>query len=209
MSQRSNRPLRSKPQVKKNRLNNERMFSHPPPFMAQSNRKIVVRTLSTGSQTNVAFTYAQLAGILGIIGTSSTTSSYWTTVFRLTKIRMWGPVATAGTSVTCSVTWTESSNDFESPPVTKSDTSVSFDFPAFVEAKPPRGSLANKWHGSAQTDELLALTFPTGCVVDFFFDFVLSDFGGSLAGPTISGGTIGNLYHKIVNSLTAVTVNAI
>jgi hypothetical protein len=184
-------------------------FSHPPPYVAQSSRQIVVRTQATGAQTNVAFTYAQLSGILGIVATGALTSNFWTTVFRLTNLRMWGPVATAGTPVSVSVTWTESSNDFESPPITKADSSISFDYPAFLDCKPPRGSLISKWHGSAQTDEALALTFPAGCIVDFQFDFVLSDYGAPVIGPTIAGGTNGNLYHKSVNSLTAVVVNSI
>lgn len=122
---------------------------------------------------------------------------------------MWGPVATAGTPVTCTVTYIEQSADFESPPLSLSDTSVSFDFPAFVASKPPRGSLASKWHGSGQTDQLFNLTYPSGTTVDFHFDFILSDSGNALAGPTIAGGTLGNLYHKIANSLTPNAVNSI
>lgn len=190
-------------------VTNDKIASHPPPFSAQSKREITVRCISNAAQTNVAFTYGQLAGILGIIGTSTTTSAFLTTVFKLRRIRMWGPVATAGTPVTNSVTWTETSADFESPPVTKSDTSVSFDYPAFIDAAPPRGSLASKWHGSGQGSEIFALTYPTGCVIDFSFSFILNDFGGNLAGPTISGGTIGNMYHKGVNNLVPVTVNSI
>jgi len=75
--------------------------------------------------------------------------------------------------------------------------------------RPPKGSLASKWHGSAQTNELLAMSFPSGAVVDFEFSFVLTDLGGALAGPTIAGGTTGNLYHKIANSLTPQIVNSI
>jgi hypothetical protein len=101
------------------------------------------------------------------------------------------------------------SADFESPPITKADTSVSYDFPAYVNMRPPRGSLASKWHGSAQTDEIFSLTYPSGATVDLHFEFVLSDFGGAIAGPTIIAGTAGNLYHKIVHSLTPSTVNSI
>jgi hypothetical protein len=118
-------------------------------------------------------------------------------------------VATAGTPVTAAVTWTENSADFESPPVTKLDTAVSFDFPAFVTSKPPRGSLASKWHGSAQSDEIFALTYPSGATVDFEFDFILSDLGAPVVGPVIAGGTAGNLHHKIVHSLTPTYVNAL
>jgi hypothetical protein len=165
--------------------------------------------LATGAQTNVEFTYAQLAGLLGIIATSTTASVFWTTVFRVRRIKVWSPVATAGTPVTASCTWTEAASDFESPPVTMSDTSVSFDFPAFVNARPPRGSLADKWHANSGGDGMFALTYASGATVDFEFDFVLNDLGAPSAGPTIIAGTLGTFYHKIVNSLTPNAVNSI
>jgi hypothetical protein len=130
-------------------------------------------------------------------------------VFRLRKIEFWGPVATSGTPVTCSITYTEQTADFESPPVTLSDTSVSFDYPAYISSIPPRGSLASKWHSSASTDEMLALTYPSGATVDFFFDFILPDLGNPVVGPVIVAGSVGVFYHKIVNSLTPNAVNSI
>ncbi len=192
-----------------NSIYKQTLQSHPPQYPAQSKRSIIVRMQSTAAQTNVAFTYAQLAGILGIIGTSTTTSSFLTTNFRLRRIRIWAPVATAGTSVTAQITFTETATDFETPPVSRADSSVSFDHPAYVGLAPPKGSLLDKWHASGQTNDALAMTYPSGAVIDFHFDFVLPDYGGSTPGPTISGGTAGNLYHKSVNSLVAVNVNAI
>jgi hypothetical protein len=184
-------------------------FTHPPPYIAQSIRSFHLRCLATGAEAGVSFAYFQLAGLLGIIDTSATTSVFWTSVFRLRSVEIWSPVATAGTPVTASVTYTENAADFESPPVTMSDTSVSFDFPAHIMSKPPRGSLASKWHGSGQTDELFALTYSSGSTVDFCFDFILSDIGVPIAGPTITGGTAGNLHHKIVNNLTPNAVNSL
>jgi hypothetical protein len=187
----------------------QNIASHPPPYIAQSKREICIRTVSTAANANVSVTYTQLAGMLGLVATGVTTSVFWTTVFRLRKISMWAPVAAAGTPVSVSCTWTENGADFESPPVSQADLSVSFDHPAFVSMIPPRGSLASKWHGSGQTDEICALNYPTGCVIDFHFDFVLSDQGSALAGPTIAGGTAGNLYHKTFNNLVAQIVNAV
>ncbi len=183
--------------------------THPPPFTAQSIRKIKVRTTASQANTNTAFLHQELSSILGIVGTGATTSNYLTNVFRLTKISMWGPVATAGTPVTCAVTWTETGTDYETPPTTKSDTSISFDHPAFVSCKPPAGSLASKWHNSGSTVEMCALTYPAGATVDFTFEWVMTDLAGPTAGPTIAGGTAGNFYHKIVHNLTAVIVNAL
>jgi hypothetical protein len=211
MSQRSN--YRTKKVRKhlspKNRVINKSISTHPPPYLAQSIRSSQLRCLMTAAQTNLSVTFTQLAGLLGIVGTSATTSVFWTNAFRLKKIAIWGPVATAGTPVSVALTWTEANATFESPPSTKADTSVSFDFPAFVMTKPPQGSLVSKWHQSSQSDEAFALTVPNGATIDFWFDFVLPDFGAASAGPTIAGGTAGNFYHKIVNNITPNSVNAI
>jgi hypothetical protein len=118
-------------------------------------------------------------------------------------------VATAGTPVSVSLTITETTADFESPPITRSDTSISYDHPAFVSFKPQRGSLLSKWHGSAQGDQAFALTCPSGSTVDFDFDYVVNDLGGVLTSIAISGANVGQIYHKIQHSLTPVAVNSI
>jgi len=182
--------------------------SHPPPFVAQAIRQFKVRCLATGN-VNSNFSYNQLSAILGIIATSTTTSAFIAAVFRLKKVVVWGPVTTAGTSVTASLAWQNTSQDFESPPLKFSDTSISFDWPAFLNCSPPKGSLSDKWHGSGQTDELFALIAPTGSTVEFHFDWVLNDGQGVVAGPTIAGATTGVVYHNIVNNLTPISVNAI
>jgi hypothetical protein len=183
--------------------------THPPPYIAQSIRKLHLRAISSGAVTQGQFLYSELGALLGVIATSTVASVFWSSVFRITRIRLWGPVATAGTPVSCVITWNETSADFESPPITKSDTSVSFDYPAFIDAIPPRGSLASKWHGSAQTDTCFGLSYPSGTTVDFDFEFVLSDLNAPLAGPTLIAATLGTLYHKTVHSLVPLYLNSI
>jgi len=183
--------------------------SHPPPFTAQSVRSIKLRSIASGAVTQQAFTYSNLSSMLGIVSTAATAAAYISTVFRIKRITIWGPVAVAGTPVQVTITFTETSNDFESPPISRSDTSISFDHPAFVTMKPPKGSLLSKWHGSAQTDEAFALTFPAGSIVDMDFDFVLNDLGAPLVGVVVVGATPGQIYHKTVNSLVPTVVNTI
>jgi len=170
---------------------------------------MTIRSLATGAVVQQSFTYSNLSSMLGIVATTATAAAYISTVFRISRIRIWGPVAVAGTPVTVAVTYTETSNDFETPPVSRADTSISFDHPAFVTLRPPRGSLLDKWHGSAQTDEAFALTFPSGSTVEFDFQFVLNDLGAPLVGIVVVAATVGQIYHKIVNSLTPSVVNSI
>jgi len=183
--------------------------SHPPPVVIQPAQKFILRTIANSSEQDEGFNYNTLAGMLGIIATSSTVSTYLSTSFKLRRIRMWGPVATAGTPVTVSLRATMTSADFVTPPKTWTDTSISYDHPAFVDWKPPRGSLAEKWHSSAQGDQIFTLTFPVGATIDFHFSYVLNDALGTINGPTLSGATVGLIYHKTEAGLTPVEVNTI
>lgn len=185
------------------------LSSHPPPVVVQPVQFFILRTIATSAETDEAFNFNTLASLLGIIATGSTTSTYLSSVFRLKRLQIWGPVATAGTPVTVSLRLAQSNLDFSSPPKTWSDTSVSFDHPAFVDFHPPKGSLIDKWHTSVQGDQAFLMTFPVGSTIDFHFNFVLNDALALQNGPTLSGATVGTIYHKIVAGLTAVEVNSI
>jgi len=206
--QRPNKSQKKRQNRKAGSVLTRKVATHPPPYVAQVIRTIRIRSNATAA-VSAAFNYNDLSGLLGIIATAATTSVFWTTVFRLRKVIVWGPVTTAGVPVSVSLSWDNTAQDFESPPVKFSDTSISFDWPAFVEQSPPRGSLSDKWHGSAQTDLCFNLQCPQGSSVEFVFDFVLNDDSSPLAGPAIAGAVLGQLYHKIVNNLTPVGVNSI
>jgi hypothetical protein len=184
--------------------------THPPPFTSQSVRNFRLRCVSTASNSGTSLAYNQLAGLLGVIATGITTSVYLSSVFRFKRMVIWGPVQNAGTPVTVSITWFETNADFESPPKTMTDTSVSFDWPAYVNFKAPKGSLIDKWHGSGQSDQALVFSAPEGSTVDFEFEWVLSDGNvASVVGPTLVGATAGLVLHKITASLDPVGVTAL
>lgn len=189
-------------------VNRKTFASHPPPYKTQVIRNLKIRCIASAGGSN-AFNYNQLSGLLGVIASSATTSVFWTTVFRLRRVTVWGPVTTAGTPVHVDLSWDNTAQDFESPPTKFSDTSVSFDWPAFVDQAPPKGSLSEKWHGSAQTDLCFNLDVPTGAAVEFIFDFVLNDDSSPLAGPALVGAVTGQLYHKAVNNLVPQGLNQI
>jgi len=174
--------------------------SHPPPLTIQPVLKMKLRFVSTGAVAAQSFTYANLSSMLGIIAETTTAANFLSLAFKFRGMRVWGPVATAGTPVTVSCTMTQPSADFVTPPKTWTDTSISYDHPAFLNIRPPPGSLASKWHSSAQTDEIFSLSFPTGSTVDIDFSYVLCDLG-FLTGIVIAGGTVGEIYHKTVNNL--------
>jgi len=186
-----------------------RVASHPPQFLAQSTRSFHLRSLATAALVSSQFTIAQLANMLGVIAKTATTSNFLSQAFRLKRLSIWGPVATAGTPVTVILIWNNSANDFVGPPVTIVDTAVSFDWPAYVSSVPPQGSVSSKWHDSTEGDFTFTLSCPAGSTVDMEFDWVLSDSGLKQSTIAIVGATAGEVYHQITNNLTPQGVNTI
>lgn len=186
-----------------------RLASHPPLMEAQVVRSLKLRTLSTAALAAQAFTIVDLTGLVGIIAITATTARMLSQQFRLRKIHIWGPVATAGTPVEAIMRWNNSANDFVGPPIEILDTSVSFDWPAYITTSPPSGSLSSKWHDGSETDVTFTLTCPTGSTVDFDFDWVLSDLALSNFAPAIAGATVAEIYHLTTHNLVPQGVNTI
>jgi len=184
-----------------------KIASHPPMLVAQSVRTIKIRCLATATTTGASFTIANFSGFLGVLANAATTGFNLSQQFRLRRISIWGPVSTAGTPVTVAIQWVNSVNDFVGPPVQFLDTSVSFDWPAHVSCKPPRGSLSDRWHDSTETDKTVVLTYPSGSTVDFSFDWVLSDLLQTNYAGTLAGATVGSVTHNIQHNLTPQGVN--
>jgi len=182
----------------------------PPPFIAQALREITIRCVASGAFGN-GITMQQLALLgPGVMALTATTSQQISPLTRLRRIRMWAPVTTAGTPVTCSLTWVNMSEDFQTPPRTFSDTSVSFDRPAHLSCRPPTGGLSSKWHDSSLTDNLVLIDCPQGTTIDFEIDWLLMDNAqahGAIAGPVLVGATPGQIYHHPISVLVPSIVN--
>jgi hypothetical protein len=114
--------------------------------------------------------------------------------------------------VSNSLTWTNNSEDFETPPLTKSDTSISFDLPAFLDMRPPRNSLNSKWHSSGLTDAICVVSCPAGTTLDIELDWVLCD-GVDVPpvnGPVLIAATAGVVYHHPFSNFVPVgTLNVL
>jgi len=185
--------------------------SHPQMIQIQSVRRFRVRTIASAAINGYQVLMTDIGALLGVIAKSATTSQFISSLTRLKSITLWGPVATAGTPVSVSLTWSNNSEDFESPPSTKTDTSISFDHPAFMGLKPPKNSLCSKWHSSGLTDSLFVFSVPAGATVDFEIDWVLCDGPNTpyVAGPTLIGATTGNIYHHPFSNLVPLGLNVL
>jgi hypothetical protein len=166
----------------------------------QENRSWMIRCQSSAAVAASTITATQLAGMLGVIAVTTTTSSFLCDQFRLRRICIWGAVATAGTQVTCTLKYADdpASNTQSGAPRTQSDSSVSFDRPAYVCLEPPKDntSIFSQWSDSSLTTAWVVLTCPAGAIIDFHFNWILDDIGATTAGPTLIGAVPGQVYHK-------------
>jgi hypothetical protein len=210
---RQSRKKLPKARVRKGTINKRLNPNAPNVYIAQSVRSITIRTISGSAQTGFEIQNFQLAQLLGEVAVTTTTSNCLTALFRLKRVRMWGPIATAGVPVTIALTWENSLQDFMTPPVTKSDTSISFDYPAHLNCAPPGTSLASKWHASSSTNVALFMNFPINTIIDFTFDWVLNDDSSNYAvvsGSALIAAVVGTIYHHPIGGvLTPINVNAL
>jgi hypothetical protein len=174
----------------------------PPTYISQENRTWMVRC-NTNATSTLSATIAMnsLAGMLGVIATGATTSVFLCDQFRLRRVCCWSPVAVAGTPVTCMLKYVDdpASNTQSGAPRTVSDTSISFDRPAYCCLEPPKDntSIFSQWFDSSLTTTVLAVVLPAGTTIDFYFNFIIDDIGVTSAGPTLAAATSGTIYHKV------------
>jgi hypothetical protein len=147
---------------------------------------------TSGSVT--AITPTSLLCAAGTIGTvtNTTVTSFFSSV-RVTRVQIWAPVASQGAVATCSVLWAGSVSPFFQDREI-SDTSVSVTKPAFIDATPPRKSLAAFWQ-TASTAVLFSLTAPTGAIIDVTVALTLSDDDTSSATSTVATAVVGTVYY--------------
>jgi hypothetical protein len=206
-SQRVGKPKKAVP----SKMMTRTLASRPSAFTAQAVRSFKIRMVASAAVSGYQVLMSDLGGMLGVIAKSATTSQYLSSLTRVRRITMWGPVATAGTPVTVQWTWSNNSEDFETPPSTKMDTSVSYDHPAFLNLTPPKMSLSSKWHSSGLADALGVIGCPAGTTVDLDLDWVLCDGPSTpyVAGPTLIGATVGDIYHHPFSNFTALGLNSL
>jgi hypothetical protein len=79
-----------------------------------------------------------------------------------------------------------------------SDTSVSFDRPAYVCLEPPKdsSSVFSQWVDSSLSTGWLFWAAPAGTTVDIDYNFIIDDIGTTSVGPTLAGAVSGVIYHK-------------
>lgn len=193
------------------------LYLAPPPFVSTPVKYGRVRGLTSSALATAGFTLQQIvsycAGIIPIAAVNST-PKHLAASFKFKRILVWGPVATAGTPVTVELRFpgTASSDGTTMPQVTQTDSSVSFDRPAFAMLKPKKESFQGQWFTPTTVGfNLFELTCPSGSIVDIEFDYVLNEDGNPYNAAALTGGAtlvVGAVYHLILpGALTCVNLN--
>jgi len=180
----------------------------PTTFVQQEVRPLRIRCSVSAAISAGTITMAQLGGMLGIISLATgagSASSLICDQAKLKRVCVWGPVATAGTPVTVQLKYVDdpTSSVTSGPPKTVSDSSVSFDRPAYACLEPPKReqSFFSQWFDTNQAIGYVVITCPVGSIVDFWFNWILDDQGATSAGPVITAASvIGQIYHRSITT---------
>jgi len=199
-----NQVKKSKKQRKRNAYEKVQkpIYLAPPTYVQQEVRSIKVRCTMSGAAANVVMTATQIASLTGVIATAATTGVFLSQSFRMKRLCCWGPVATAGTPVTVELKYADipgSSGGIATSPKTVSDTSVSFDRPAYCCLTPEKDGYFDNWLQCNNGSSMLDITCPAGSTLDFDLQFILDDIGTQTASRTLAGATAGELYRLIAN----------
>jgi len=190
------------------------LYLAPPHYIIQENRSWIIRCTNGATATlGSTATLFQLAGMLGVIATSATTSSLICDQFKIRRICLWSPVSTAGVPVSNMLKWVDdpAATVTSGPPKTQEDSSISFDRPAYVCLTPPKdnSSVFSQWVDSSLATAWIQVVAPAGSIMDIHYNFILDDLGNTSTGPVLVGATAGNIYHKTFTTGAATWTTAL
>lgn len=164
----------------------------------------VFRFQSTSASTGSAIKVSDISDLLCMAAT--TTSAYaLASAIRVTKVEMWGPMASTLVPVTISCDFSGQSAGSVGPSSLKSDTSVGFRA-AHLVAKPPKDSQASLWQPNNSAATLFTMVYPSGTIVDLHYSFVIQETASVQAvTAAVAGATVGQVYlRKLDSSGTAI-----
>ena len=113
---------------------------------------------------------------------------------------MWSFAPAIGTRGYNVINWNTNSTVMYSPGTSIVNDTFSIDRPAHTVAMPPKEGFAHFWHESDSTTQLFVFSCTVGTVVDIWVDFVMNDDNAPIAGTTLVGATLGQLYHLTIDT---------
>jgi hypothetical protein len=102
----------------------------------------------------------------------------------------------AGTFTESIIDWVSQTSGFSNPSSSVEMANTSTAEFKHLRANPPKDSIALMWHESDDNTSILKLTAPVSSIVDITMEYVMNDSDALVVGPTLSGATLGTIYHK-------------
>jgi hypothetical protein len=174
-------------------------MAHPPPRALTPVQRLEIALQTTAAVTNSAFASLDMFNCFQV-ATAATTTAYMAQSMRLRRVRVWGQPPESGTSFVSSVSveFTAGNTQILSSGKTYSDTSINTVIAPFVDAKPPKNSIAS-WFLNQQANPaatLFKITAPDNSLIYLDFDYIINCTEAALAGSGgvgMSAGTIGGI----------------
>jgi hypothetical protein len=188
-------------------------LAYPPHFVTDRVRKIKRRfeciVTATSTISIPALLNCHLLAVSAVLGYS---------VFRAVRIKrvqLWMPVAIQGVAAEVTLTpisdGPTASNSFVDLPMTYQDSTISVDYPAYIDFRPKPTELSGSWHiSSAGNDNLIDIVAQTGCIMDLTLE-VIDNLTTVPLGYTqvLAAATVGQQYCRAIGSFTPVGINTI
>ncbi len=183
----------------------------PPIWRAEPVLTKTVRFHCTSTMSQITLTNENVAGgVCGLVATAATTSVHIAKAFRLRKIAVWFCATAAGTYTSACIDWASSTTlDVFSPNSSLELSTMSIAEMVCLKGTPPKNSLVSFWVEPQETTGYITISCPAGSLIDMTVDYVINDAAAAVSGPTLSGATLGTMYHKnhpnlVVNQLNTI-----
>jgi hypothetical protein len=166
-------------------------------------KKHKFRFLASSALANVDITTLHVLGVAGGLGTvANSTITLFNKSFKISKVEMWAPPPSQGSTATVSLEWLGSG--VNSPNREVSDTSMSTAFPAHLVTKPPAQSLASFWTtvNAGSATNIFRLNCPAGTVVDLSLQLIENDQELANVTVTVVTAVLGNIYYLYLDGVT-------
>lgn len=170
--QKSNKRANKERQLAATQAKKEARLLAPPSLKSTINFTHTYRFRIPASTTGVTVTTADLAGLLALCSTA-TTSWLLATQVRIKSVEMWAPMGASLTPITLSVEWLGSA-DFGGGSVKVTDTSMSSTRCAHVHVKPKANSINDQWRTPGTTG-VFTYVCPIDTILDLRVQFALND----------------------------------
>jgi len=175
----------------------------PPSISSTFKLNNTIRFITTSALAKVQITDQNILDLL-CSASAATVANQICDAFRIRRVKVWSPMTSTLVPVTATLEWSNTSQAFSGDAMQHSDTSMGSNRPAFLNCRPPRGSLQDKWGASDSGTPYFSLTCPANTVIDFTVQLRLRDGSQVIQAVThaVAAATVGQIYCRALDSNT-------